>query len=117
MAYNEKLADKVREALQDLNNVEEKKMFRGLTFMINDKMCVSVSGDRLMCRFDPELQENVEGRKGFEPMVMKGHAYKGFCYVNEIGFKKKKDFEFWINLCLQFNAKAKSSKKIKKAKA
>ena len=116
MAYNEKLANKVREALQDLKNVEEKKMFRGLTFMVNDKMCVSVSGDRLMCRFDPALQETVAERIGFEPMVMKAKEYKGFCYVNEIGFKSKKDFDFWIKLCLQFNDKAKSSKKTKKTK-
>ena len=57
MAYDEKLADRVREALADIPNVEEKKMFRGVTFMVNDKMCVSVSGNELMLRLDPDLTE------------------------------------------------------------
>ena len=113
MAYNEKLADRVREALKDLPMVEEKKMFRGITFMVNDKMCVSVSGNRLMCRFDPLLQEQVAEKPGYEPMIMKGKEYKGFCYVNEPGIKSKKNFDYWISLCLEFNEKAKSSKKKK----
>jgi len=116
MAYNERLADSVRETLQYLPRVEEKKMFRGLTFMVNDKMCISVSGDRLMCRFDPALQETVAERPGFEPMIMKGRVYKGFCYVNEHGFKSKKNFDYWISLCLGFNDKAKSAKKKKPVK-
>ena len=42
MAYNEQLAEKVRQALSHLKNVQEKKMFRGITFMLHDKMCISV---------------------------------------------------------------------------
>lgn len=86
-------------------------MFRGLTFMVNGKMCVSVNNDNLMCRFDPNLQDKVEKRKGFQTLVMKGRAYKGYCYVSEEGCKTKKDFEYWLHLCLDFNDKAKSSKK------
>ena len=59
MAYNEKLADRVREALADIPDVGEKKMFRGITFMVNDKMCVSVSGDELMLRLDPEITDQL----------------------------------------------------------
>ena len=114
MAYNEKLADRVREALADLPKVEEKKMFRGVTFMVNGKMCISVSGDNLMCRFDPELQEEALSKKGAKPMVMKGRQYNGYLYVSEEGYRSKKDFEYWIGLCLDFNKKAKASKKIKK---
>jgi TfoX/Sxy family transcriptional regulator of competence genes len=113
MAYNEKLADRIREALQHLSKIEEKKMFRGLTFMVNDKMCVSVSGEEMMCRFDPKLQEMVVEKNGFRAMVMKGKEYKGYGYVSQEGIKSKKDFDFWINLCLEFNSKAKSSKKKK----
>ena len=86
-------------------------MFRGLTFMVNGKMCVSVSNNNLMCRFDPGLQGEVERRKGFQTMIMKGREYKGYCYVSEEGFKMKKDFEYWLHLCLDFNDKAKPSKK------
>jgi hypothetical protein len=113
MAYNTKLADRVREYLADFPNlkIEEKKMFRGLTFMVNGKMCVSVSGENLMCRFDPTLREEVVEKKGVQPMIMKGREYKGFCYVSIEGYKAKKDFEYWVNLCLSFNEKEKSSKK------
>ena len=113
MAYDTKLADKIREYLSAIPTIkiEEKKMFRGLTFMINDKMCVNVSGDKLMCRFDPALQDELSGKMGFQPMIMKGRKYKGYCYVSAEGIKTKKNFEFWLNLCLDFNSKAKSSKK------
>ena len=48
MAYNEKLVDRIREALAHHPKVEEKKMFRGVTFMVDEKMCVCVSGDEMM---------------------------------------------------------------------
>ena len=91
-------------------------MFRGLTFMINEKMCISVSGENLMCRFDPTLHEIVAEKNGFMPMIMKGKEYKGFCYVDPIGLKSKKEFEYWINLCLDYNERANSSKKSKDKK-
>ncbi len=114
MAYNEKLADRIRAALAHLPTVEEKKMFRGLTFMVNGKMCVSVSGDELMCRFDPALQETVVEKKGFRIMIMKGRLYKGFGYISEAGIESKKDLDYWVGLSLDFNKRAKASKKSKK---
>lgn len=118
MAYDIKLAERVRgylEAFPELK-VEEKKMFRGLSFLVNGKMCVNVSGDNLMCRFDPALQETLSKRTGYLPMIMKERVYNGYCYVEPAGFKAKKDFEYWVNLCLDFNEKAKSSKKAKSKK-
>ena len=114
MAYNQKLADRIREALVDTPQVEEKKMFRGLTFMVNGKMCVCVSGDEMMCRFDPALQETVAEKSGFRTMIMKGREYKGFGYISPEAIRSKKDFDYWINLCLQYNPIAKASKKKKK---
>ena len=115
MAYDTKTADKIREYLNEIPDIEiaEKEMFRGLTFMVNGKMCVSVSGDKLMCRFDPLLHDGLSEEKGFQPMVMKGKELKGYCYVRPNGFETKKNFEFWLQLCLDFNEKAKSSKKKK----
>ena len=112
MNFDMQLADRVRQYLAAIPgiDIEEKKMFRGLVFMVNKKMCVSVSGENLMCRFDPELQDEVAGRKGFQTMIMKGRVYKGYCYVSPEGIEAKKDFEFWVNLCLDFNDRAKSSK-------
>lgn len=115
MAYNTKLADRVREYLAHLPNmqIEEKKMFGGLAFMVNGKMCVNVSGENLMCRFDPTLQEKISRKKGLQTLIMKGKEYKGYCYVSPEGIKAENDFEYWMNLCLSFNNQAKSSKKKK----
>ncbi|MGV3589236.1 MAG: TfoX/Sxy family protein [Adhaeribacter sp.] len=79
MAYDTELADRIREYLVKFPelNIEEKEMFRGLTFMVNDKMCVCVSDENLMCRFDPDLQEEIAEKNGFQPMIMKGKELKG----------------------------------------
>ena len=113
MAYNTKLADRVRDHLAHVPNIqiEEKKMFGGLAFMVNGKMCVNVSGENLMCRFEPSVQEEISKRKGFQKMIMKGKEYKGYCYVKPEGIKTENEFNYWIKLCLSFNHQAKSSKK------
>jgi len=111
MAYNEKLADRVREALADIPDVGEKKMFRGVTFMVDGKMCVSVSGEELMLRLDPDMTEQLAEENGTRPMVHGGKHMKGFIYISEERFKNKKDFDHWIKLALDYNPLAKASKK------
>jgi hypothetical protein len=115
MAYNTKLADRIRTYLDEVPNlkIEEKTMFSGLAFLVNGKMCINVSGDDLMCRYDPDRGDEVAERVGFEPMIMKGKQLRGYCYVSEEGYKSKANFEYWLQLCLDFNAKAKISKKKK----
>jgi TfoX/Sxy family transcriptional regulator of competence genes len=114
MAYNERLTNKIREALAHLPKVEEKRMFRGVTFMVNDKMCISAGDDKIMCRIDPAIHEEAIKRKGCETVKMKGREYKGYVYVQEGGIKTKKDLDYWIGLALDFNKLAKSSKKTKR---
>ena len=113
MSYNNNLAIRVREFLSERKGfqVEEKKMFGGLAFMVNGKMCINVGDDQLMCRFDPQLTQQLSERTGFLPMIMNGKEYKGYCYVDPIGYQSQKDFEFWLNLCLDYNDKAVVTKK------
>jgi TfoX/Sxy family transcriptional regulator of competence genes len=111
MPYNEKLADRIREALSGQRKVEEKKMFRGMCFMVNGKMCVCVSAEEMMCRIDPDLYESLIEKNGVRPMVHNGKNMKGFLYVSPEVIKSKKDFDFWIGLSLEFNKKAKASRK------
>jgi TfoX/Sxy family transcriptional regulator of competence genes len=115
MPYSTKLAERVRTYLERMPNlkIEEKEMFRGLAFLVNGKMCVNVSGEDLMCRYDPEFELEVAERTGFQPMIMKGKQLRGYCYVSEEGYKSKRNFEYWLTLCLDFNEKAKASKKKK----
>jgi TfoX/Sxy family transcriptional regulator of competence genes len=114
MTYNRVLAERVKEALASIPDVEERKMFGGITFMVNGKMCVSVSGDRLMCRVDPAIQEEVLHRKGTQLVTMRGREYKGYIYVIEEVIKREEDFSFWIGLSLEYNKKAKASVRKKK---
>lgn len=112
MPYKEALVERVRKRLSTINKkIIEKKMFGGLAFIVDGKMCINVSGQHLMCRFDPQLQEEVQKKKGFLPMIMKGKTYKGYCYVKSSGYDSNIEFEYWIDLCLAFNAKAKPSPK------
>lgn len=113
MAYNEKLNDRIREALSEIPGVEEKYMFGGSCFMVNGKMCVGIVEDEMMCRIGPEEYEAALERKGCREMIFTGKPMKGYVYVNEDGFKSRKDFDHWIGLCLAFNKHAKAAKKKK----
>ena len=105
MAYNEKLTEKVRAAFSTIPGVEEKRMFSGITFMVNGKMCISVGDDRIMCRIDPSIHNEVLKRKVVRPVIMKGHEYIGYVYVGVEGINVKEDFDYWIELALDFNRK------------
>lgn len=112
MAYNQKLADMTRELIsQSHKNVEEKAMFGGLCFMVNDKMCVGVEKERLMVRLDPAKYDEVIEIEGCKPMDFTGKIMKGFVFVDADVLTTKKKLEYWIDLALQYNKIAKASKK------
>jgi len=112
VAYNEKLADRVREIIAVTHkNVEEKAMFGGLCFMVNDKMCVGVEKERMMVRLDPEKYEDVINKEGVKPMDFTGKVMKGYVFVDADALNTKKKLEYWMNLALEYNKVAKPSKK------
>ncbi|HEV7622344.1 MAG TPA: TfoX/Sxy family protein [Flavisolibacter sp.] len=113
MAYNEKLTNQLRQALAHLPRVEEKRMFRGISFMVEDKMCISAGDDEIMCRIDPKIHEEVIEKEGVRTVVMKGRPYKGFVYVHKDVLKTKKELDYWVGLALDFNKHAKKSPKKK----
>lgn len=114
MAYDEELAQRIRARLASLPAVEEKKMMGGLTFMVNDKMCVGIIKDELMCRIDPAFHESAVEKNGCRTMDFTNKPMKGYIMVDSSGMNSDKEFAFWIDLALDFNQKAKSSKKRKK---
>ena len=111
MSYSEKLADRIREALIEVPKVKEKVMFSGVAFMVDDKICICVGPGWIMCRIDPELQDQLLEERPCHVKVMKGREIKGYIVVNEEDVQRKKELDFWIGLCLDFNGRAKSSKK------
>lgn len=111
MAYNEKLADRIREALTGIPKAEEKQMMGGLTFMVNGKMCVGIIKDEMMCRIDPDRHEVEIEKQGCRTMDFTKRPMKGYVMIDDSGMKTKKDFDYWISLSLEFNKKAKASRK------
>lgn len=112
MAYNEKLADRTREIIARTHKkVEEKKMFGGLCFMVNDKMCVGVEKERLMVRLDPEKYDEVMKKDGCQPMDFTGRVMKGYVFVDIDALNTKKKLAYWVGLALDYNKIAKAAKK------
>jgi len=113
MSYNHELADRIRLRLADLPNVVEKEMMGGLTFMYNGKMCVGIIQDELMCRIDPHIHEEAIAREGCRTMDFTKRPMKGYVMIDERGMKDDPEFDYWIQLALDFNKKAKPSKRRK----
>ena len=111
MAYNHQIADRIRERFIHSSNLIEKEMMGGLAFMLNDKMCVGVVKDELMCRIDPDLFEEVLEKPGCRPMDFTGKPMKGWVFVSQDAISKNKELDYWISLALAYNAKAKKSTK------
>ena len=117
MAYNEHLADRIKENLESRKiKYIEKKMFGGVCLMVDDKMLIGVMKEKLMARVDPELDApKALKRKGAVTMDFTGKTMKGFILVDQEAIDMEEDLEYWVALCLKYNPKAKASKK--KAKA
>lgn len=111
MAVNESLTARLREALASQANLTEKKMFRSIAFMLNDKLLVGAGDDEIMLRIDPALNDEALEKPGTRNMIRKGKALKGWVSVNEEELKSKTALDYWLNLALSFNAAAKASKK------
>ena len=117
MAFNEKLADRTREIIsQTHKRIEEKRMFGGLCFMVNKKMCIGVEKDRLMIRLDPAVYEAAMERPGVHPMDFTGRVMKGYVFVDEEVLNTKARLAHWVGLALEYNKTAKASKPKKKKK-
>ena len=112
MAYDELLEDRIERSLKGRGVAFlKKKMMGGLTFMVDGKMCVGIVRNKLMARVDPEVYQEVLQREGAGEMDFTGRPMKGFIFVEPDGFDMDEDLDFWINLALEYNPRAKSSKK------
>ena len=121
MAYDEYMADRVRQIFTEKKvNFVEKKMFAGLCFMVDDKMCCGIHFDKkkntdlLMARIGEAASEEAMKREGCHPMDFTGRPMKGYVFVTPDGYDSDEDLAYWIQLCVNFNPLAKASKKKKK---
>lgn len=112
MAYDNYLYERIANALRNKGIAfNEKKMFGGVAFMVDDKMCVGVMNDGMMVRIDPAVYEDALKREGCQPMEFTGRPMKGFVTVSQEGIDLDEDLDHWIGLALEFNPRAKASKK------
>ena len=102
MAYDEVLAERIREQFQDRDDVEEKKMFGGLCFMVANHMCCGIVKDTLMARVGPEKYEHCLSKKYASEMNFTGKAMKGMVYVSPKGIESRSDLNEWVNVCTGF---------------
>ena len=98
MAYDEDLANRIRELLGPERGMEEKRMFGGLAFLINGNMSVAASGKGgLMVRVPPAETERLLERDHVEPMVMAGRETRGWLRVSPDGVKTKRQLQAWVS--------------------
>ena len=87
MAYDEKLAARIRALLADRTDVTERKMFGGLTFMVAGHMCCGVNADELIVRLDPDREDDALARPHARPMDFTGRPMRGFVTVRPEGLR------------------------------
>jgi len=102
MAYDEGLAERIREYFEDRIDIVEKKMFGGLCFMVRDHMCCGIVHDTLMTRVGPDNYEACLKKKHAREMDFTGKALKGMVYVSPEGLEEDDDLIEWLNYCTTF---------------
>jgi TfoX/Sxy family transcriptional regulator of competence genes len=97
MAYDEDLANRIRELIAVEAGLTEQKMFGGLAFLIAGNMAVGVSGQGgLMVRVDPAEAETLVAKPHARPFEMRGREMKGWLRVDSEGVRTKRQLEPWV---------------------
>ena len=102
MAYDEGLAQRLRETYAETPNVIEKKMFGGLAFMVSGHMSCGIVKDTLMARVGPEHYDEALAKPHAREMDFTGRSLKGFVYVSPEGFESDVDLDAWVKLSVAF---------------
>ena len=97
MAYDEDLADRIRELLGSESGVTEKSMFGGLSLLLNGNMAVAASGQGgLLVRVRPDDTESLLDGQHVTPMVMRGREMRGWLRVSDDGVRTKSQLADWV---------------------
>jgi TfoX/Sxy family transcriptional regulator of competence genes len=97
MAYDEDLANRIRELISAEDGVREKKMFGGLAFLVNGNLAVSASGQGgLLLRCDPADTDALVAKPHAGPFEMRGRAMDGWLRIEADGVRTKRELERWV---------------------
>jgi hypothetical protein len=102
LAYDEGLAERLREVLRSQRGISEKKMFGGLAFLNRGYMFVGIVGDVLMARVGPEYYQEALSRPHVREMDFTGKPMKGYVFVDPPGFELDADLADWVRRCHGF---------------
>lgn len=112
MAYDQALAERIADHFTAQRVVvESKSMMGGVCFMVGGKMCVGVVKSRLMLRLDPAMEAAALRQPGCGPMDFTGRPMKGYVFVQPEGCESDSQLRSLLNLALEFNPRAQSSRK------
>lgn len=112
MAYDEYLEERISRILEQKKIAfQAKRMMGGLCYLVDDKMCVGIVKEELMARVDPEIYPELLEMNGCKEMNFTGRPMKGYVFVEPSAIDRDDQLQFFIDKCLEFNPKAKSSKK------
>lgn len=114
MAYDEQLANRVRDALSPRRTVGEKKMFGGICFMLSGHMACGIVDDKLMVRLAPEDAVARLAEPHVKPMDFTGRPLKGFVYVERGGTKTAAQLKVWIERAAAFSESLPAKKKARR---
>ena len=99
MAYDEDLADRIRQLVVGESSLTEKKMFGGLAFLIGGNMAVAASGQGgLLVRVDPAQSETLVAKTNARPMEMRGRSMQGWLRVDPDDLRTKRQLTRWVEL-------------------
>jgi TfoX/Sxy family transcriptional regulator of competence genes len=99
VAYDEELADRIRDLIGGERQLTEKKMFGGLAFLIGGNMAVAASGQGgVLVRVDPAQSDEFVARTNARPMEMRGRAMQGWLRVNSEDLRTKRQLAKWVEL-------------------
>ena len=98
MAYDEDLADRIRELLASERGVTAKRMFGGLAFLVDGKMAVAASGQGgLLARFDPARTDRLARGAHVDPFVMRNRPMDGWLRVDAAGVRTTRQLRTWVD--------------------
>jgi TfoX/Sxy family transcriptional regulator of competence genes len=104
MGYDLKTAERVRRLLSGRNDVAEKRMVGGLSFVVGGSMCCGVTGSALMVRVGPEARERVLAERHVRPMEFAGQPLAGFVLIDPEGFRTDAALTAWVERGIGFVA-------------
>lgn len=115
MAYDQLLARRISSAFRSLGILTgEKKMFGGICYLVDDKMCVGIVKDELMIRVSEAQGLRLLKQPHVRQMDFTGKPMKGFLYVGQAAFRSEKDLCDWIGMCHSYILTVPAKKKKKK---